>query len=49
MALRLRRGKESKDLAAHEEFIMTRAGITLVMVVEGKKTRPGLGLGLGGF
>lgn len=36
-----------KELAAHEEFIMTRAGITLAMEMEGKKTRPRFGFGLG--
>jgi hypothetical protein len=35
-----------KELAAHEEFIMTRAGITLAIEVEGKKTQPQFGLGL---
>lgn len=39
--------EESKDLAAHEEFIMTRAGITLVIEVEGKKDPNRLGFGLG--
>lgn len=40
-------GKERlKELVAHEEFIMTRAGITLAMEMEGKKTRPRFGLGL---